>query len=298
MNFPKNLIEFQQRFNNEEDCFAFIKEIRWPEGFKCHKCGHKKSYDRGFKSIECAKCRTVVSATAGTVMHRSKQSLVMWMWAAWLMVNSKGGISAMELARQFGVNREIVFQMLHKLRHAMVAPERTKLTGVVEVDEAFIGSSRHGHDMDKKSIVVGAVEIRGKKPTRLRLRVVKRASWEELKEFVEDTIDVGSRLMTDGNRAYAAISGYKHTRRIAGRDGAEHPNILPYFHTAIGNLRAWINGTHHGAIRPQHLQAYLDEFCFRYNRRNNLALAFVRLLELTPLVGKLTYEDLYSKGEK
>ncbi len=201
----------------------------------------------------------------------------------------------MELGRQFGVNHEVAFTMLHKLRCAMVAPERTKLTGVVEVDEAFFGSPRK--ERKEKFVVVGAVEVREKRPTRIRLRLVESGRWDELREFVEDTVVKGSHIVTDGNRAYAAIPGYKHTRKINGRDGEKHPDILPYFHTAIGNLRAWINGTHHGAIREQHLQAYLDEFCFRYNRRDNLALAFVRLLELTPAVGQLTYADLYSKGD-
>ncbi len=300
--FPKNLIEFQARFSSTESCFEFLRDARWPEGFKCPACGAGKSYPRqDSKALECSGCGKITSVTAGTVMHRSKIPLQAWLWTAWLMVSSKSGISALELSRQIGVNRETAFALLHKLRHAMVAPERTLLTGTVEVDEAYVGASdrgRKGPGGTGKSVVVGAVEVRDGRPARIRLRVLESATAEALGLFLRDNVEPGARVITDGNVAYTRIAGYKHTRVIAGRDGAEQDDVLPYFHTAISNLKAWLAGTHHGAVKDWHLQGYLDEFCYRYNRRDNLGAAFGRLFELTPTVGKLTYEALYAKGDK
>lgn len=298
--FPRNLLEFQRRFSTEEACRDFIRDVRWPKGFICPACSHKEAHVRkDTGGFQCRACGKITSVTAGTVMHRTHLPLTAWMWAAWLLVTSKGGISGLELSRQFGIRQESAFTLLHRLRHAMVAPERSRLRGVVEVDETYVGGferGRIGRGTEKKALVVGAVEVRGKKPTRIRLRLIEDGSYRHIHGFIRDTIEPGSLLVTDGSGAYKDIPGYRHSVKIAGQEGVEQDDVLPYFHTAISNLKAWLKGTHHGAVRRHHLQAYLNEFCFRYNRRENLGEAFMRLLELSPAVGSLPYSELY--GEK
>jgi transposase-like protein len=231
-------------------------------------------------------------------MHKSKVSPRAWLWAAWLVVSSKGGISALELSRQLGLSYETAFTMLHKLRRAMVAPDREPLRGTVEVDETYVGgpqSGPRGRGALGKTLVVGAVECRGRVPKRIRLRVVKTADRATLHAFVRDVVEPGSTMVTDGHQGYDELGGYGHREQVVGRKGVTKEDVLPSFHMAIGNLKAWLNGTHHGAVTAKHLQAYLDEFAFRYNRRRNLGAAFQRLLGLVPQVGTLTYEALYAE---
>lgn len=300
--FPHTLLEFQDRFGTEEACHAYLVECRWPDGFRCQKCGQDRSYARkDRRATECAGCGRLSSVTAGTVLHKSKVSLRAWLWAAWLLVSSKGGISALELSRQLGLSYETAFTMLHKLRRAMVAPDREPLRGRIEMDETYVGgpqSGPRGRGALGKTLVVGAVECRGKVPRRIRLRVIERADRATLHAFAREVVEPGSTLVTDGHQGYDELRGYRHRRQIVGQDGVTKEEVLPRFHMAIGNLKAWLTGTHHGAITARHLQAYLDEFAFRYNRRRNLGAAFQRLLGLVPQVGTLTYEALYAGTPK
>ena len=204
--FPTNILDFQQRFSTEEGCHDFVLNSRWPDGFKCPKCGHPKAYKRSDrKAMECAQCGHIASLTAGTVMHNSKLDLRRWLWASWLMVSSKGGVSASELARQIGVSYPSAFVLLHKLRHAMVAPERTKLSGRVEVDETLVGGPVHGKGSGRhhgaQDIVVGAVEVRNEYPTRIRLRMVPYANSVNLHKFIRENVGEGSTVVTDGSAA-------------------------------------------------------------------------------------------------
>lgn len=298
--FPSNLLDFQRRFSTEDACHAFVRDSRWPDGFRCPKCGNPGAYDLSDrKAVECAKCRYQASVTAGTIMHKSKLPLQVWLWAAWLMVSSKGGVSALELARQLDISRESAFALLHKLRHAMVAPERTQLSGRVEVDETLVGGPVHGKGSGRfhgaQDIVVGAVEVKGEYPTRIRLRVIPEADSIHLHKFIRENVEEGSTVVTDGHPAYPGLGGFKHVQQVVGRGGLMRKDVLKFFHTMVSNLKAWLGGTHHGAVSSEHLQAYLNEFAFRFNRRGNLGAAFGRLLELAPTVGTLRYEDIYAE---
>lgn len=277
------------RFGGEQACYEFLRDSRYPAGFRCRVCGGLKAYDRGDRwGVECASCGRVTSIKAGTVMDHSKIPMRSWMLAAWLMVTSKRGVSALEIQRQLGLGSyRAAFGLLHKLRRAMVAPERTKLTGAVEVDEFFFGA--HG-DPDRV-VVVGAVEERDRGPARCRFRIVAEATAALLKAFVADTVEPGSTVITDGATMYKGLAGYRHEVQVVGK-GYEPGEVLPYFHVAVGNLRAFLLGTYHGRPEPQHLQAYLDEFAFRYNRRHNLQAAFQTLLGLVPRVGAHPYATI------
>lgn len=296
--FPRTFPEFVRRFRTEEDCRQYLFWSRWPRGFYCPRCGGTEAYARTDRPIlRCAKCGKEYSATAGTVMHRSKQDLCLWLWAAYLVATDKRGISAVQLQQQLGINRyETAFNMLHKLRAAMVNPFREKLRGTVEVDETFIGGpeeGKRGRGAGGKAIVVGAVEVRGNRPGRLRLKRIRSASKRELERFVQDNVEEGSTVVTDGYVGYLGLSGLGYVHRPTVAKTRDPSAVLPRLHLAFSNLKRWLLGTHHGAVSAKHLQAYLGEFAFRFNRRRNLQAAFQTLLGIAPIVKGPTYKGLY-----
>lgn len=302
--FPRTLPEFVRRFSSEDACRQYLFDSRWPDGFYCPKCGNMEARARKDRPIlRCTACGKEYSATAGTVMHRSKQPLCNWLWAAYLVVTDKRGLSAVQLQQQLGIERyETAFNMLHKLRAAMVNPAREKLHGMVEVDETFIGGpkpGKRGRGAEGKALVVGAVEVRtagsGRtRPGRLRLKRISGATRRKLEPFVKAAVERGSLVVTDGHKGYANLSdiGYSHEVHVA-RHAADPDAVLRHLHTAFSNLKTWLMGTHHGAVSAKHLQAYLNEFAFRFNRRGNLQAAFQTLLGITALVEGPTYRGLY-----
>ncbi|MEW6296105.1 MAG: IS1595 family transposase, partial [Candidatus Diapherotrites archaeon] len=274
--FPKTVFEFQTRFPTEEEQLAFLIQSRWPEGFVCPRCVHKEYWWKATrKLLQCRKCRYEVSVTAGTVMHRSKQPIPVWLQAAYLVTTHTPGISAVQFQRQVGLpSYQTAFTMLHKLRSAMVRQERTKLSGLVEVDETYIGAEIHGppgRGAKGKVLVVGAVDLKGKYANRVRLKVIPNASKAGLSKFIQDNVELDSTIKSDEWVGYYGLEklGYKHV--ISKR--------LPHIHRVIGNLKTWLRGTHHG-VSPQHLQAYLNEYTFRFNRRKTPMAAFQTVLGL------------------
>ena len=297
--FPSTVLEFQERFGTEKAARNYLTLCRWPGGFQCPSCRAPGGYPRSDRlATECSACGRITSLTSGTVLANSKTPLRGWLWAAWLMVTSKRGLSASELARQIGVTVETAFMMLHKLRAAMVAPDRQLLRGRVEVDESYIGGPKagaRGRGAAGKSLVVGAVEVREHAPGRIRLRCIPRADSLHLHKFVRESVEEGATVVTDGLPAYEGLYGYRHVRVIQGQ-GQDPDEVLGCFHMAISNMKAWLKGTHHGRVEARHLQAYLEEFSFRFNRRGNLGAAFQRLLGLSSQVGTVTYDAIYEAG--
>jgi len=302
--FPRTLLEFADRFPTEREALDYLTACRWPDDeFQCPACSHTAAYTIATrKTRECTKCRRQVSATAGTVMHRSRLPVRTWLLAAWLVVTDKRGLSAKQLQRQIGGRYETAYQVLHRLRAAMVAPARSQLYGLVEVDETLIGAPKRGRPERTpadKAIVLGAVEVRpGKRgfyPSRIRLRHVPRYRKELLIGFVESVVERGTIVVTDGKPDYAGLAklGFEHgcESTAIGDDPAD---VLKHFHLAISNLKAWLDGTFHGAVSKKHLQSYLNEFAFRYNRRGNLHAAFQRLLGLGAQVRGPSYEQIYA----
>lgn len=297
-------------FRAERDCFEFIVRSRWPEGeFKCPSCGSLESYaPKDRLAIICAACKHIQSATAGTVMHGSRLPLSSWLLATWLLVTDKRGISAKYLERTLGVSYETAYMMLQRLRTAMVNPDRSKLTGRVEVDESYIGGpekGKRGRGAGGKNLVVGAVEVceRTNSKTgkvseyagRVRFRHIDNAIQPVLVDFALDTIEGGTKVVTDGSEAYPILTqfGYSHEVESTAR-GMEQDAVLRHYHRAVANLKTWIKGTFHGRIEGKHLQGYLNEFAFRFNRRNNLAAAFQTILGLAPKVAAPTYAEVYA----
>ncbi len=298
--FPRTLPDFQRRFAEEEACREYLAASRWPDGFQCVRCGHGQAWELPARLLwRCRGCSLDTSVTAGTILHRTRTPLTQWFWAAYLVTTHKPGLSALQLQHQLGIGRyETAWGMLQKLRRAMVRPDREMLHEKVEVDEAYIGGPeaglRGGRELRGKALVVAAVEVRGRASGRVRLRVVPDATAESLAGFVKDTVEAGALVLTDGFQGYAPLSrmGYVHRRRT---QGAAHRagTILPRVHRVFGNLQTWLRGTHHG-VGHKHLQVYLDEFAFRFNRRRTPMAAFQTLLSLGSQRAPTTYKQLYA----
>ena len=237
--------------------------------------------------------------TAGTVLHRTRLPLRFWFAAAYLVTTPTPGFSAVQLQRQLGLARyETAWTMLHKLRRAMLRPERDRLSGVVEVDEAYVGGveegRRGGRQRDSsKSIVAGAVEVRGRGSGRVRLAVVEDLSAASLVPFVEASVEPGSTVLTDGWQGYAPLrAGYDHRPATVG-DPRNASLLLPRVHRTFSNLKTWLKGTHHG-VSGKHLPSYVDEFVFRFNRRRTPMAAFQALLGLSTRHAPTTHKMLYA----
>src|SRR3954469_20084595 len=298
--FPHTLAEFQGRFASEADCRRYLVACRWPDGFRCPRCGEPDAYGlAGRELLQCRACRHQTSVTAGTVLHRTHVPLRLWFAAAYLITTHTPGFSAVQLQRQLGLARyETAWTMLHKLRRAMIRPERDRLSGVVEVDEAYVGGveegRRGGRRRDSsKSIVAAAVEVRGRGSGRLRLPGVADLSAASLAAFVAASVEPGSTVLTDGWQGYARLrQGYDHRPSTVG-DPRNASRLLPQAHRTFSNLKTWLKGTHHG-VSAKHLPHYLDEFVFRFNRRRTPMAAFQSLLGLTAQHPPATYQMLYA----
>ena len=315
--FPTTLPEFQRVFTDDAACARYLEHLRWPHGFTCFKCGNVGEPYRFAKRtsvvLRCRTCLANVSLTAGTVMKSSHTPLSSWFWGAYLVTTQTPGQSALQFQRQLGLSRyETAFQMLHKLRAGMVRPERDAIGSQypVEVDETLVGgrTKGEGRGVHHKATVVGAVEVRqrpvgadGRKRKRanyagrLRLRVVPNRDTKILTEFVQENVAKGAVVRTDGWRGYDDLSrkGYSHELLVLDGDPERTDAHLPIIHIAFSNLKTWLLGTHHG-VSHQHLQAYLNEFVFRFNRRFYPMTAFNSVLGLAAHASAPTYETLYS----
>ena len=246
-------------------------------------------------------------------MHRSRLTLSAWLLAAWLLVTDKRGVSAKQVQRQLGVTYETAYMVLQRLRASMVHPDRQRLRGRIEVDETFVGGVKHGRrgrelwaGKEGKFIVLGAVEVRSglgealeelRRPGRIRLRLVADNRAATLLDFVSDSAVAGSTIVTDGNSSYRGVEDLGYLHRIESTAlGTPQKEVLTRAHLAFSNLKTWLAGTFHGRVEGKHLQGYLNEFCFRFNRRDNLPAAFQTVLGLAPLVKGPTYADLYAEG--
>jgi hypothetical protein len=327
--FPTSLPEFQRVFPNDEACAQYLEKVRWPKGFACPKCGLVgEPYRFGTRSsvvFRCRECKVSTSLTAGTVMQSSHTSLSTWFWGGYLVTTQTPGQSALQFQRQLGLSRyETAFQILHKLRAGMVRPQRERIGGdhPVEVDECLVGGRTRGEGggVHHMATVIGAVEVRVRKDTqeraakhrqahdgglplkklvyagRLRLRVIADRHTKGLLSFVTENVTKGSLVRTDGFAPYRDLPhlGYEHNPLTIAGDPDRADAHLPMIHLVFSNLKTWILGTHHGAIAQHHLQAYLNEYVFRFNRRFYPMTAFNSVLGLAAHAVSPTYEALYS----
>jgi transposase-like protein len=320
--FPGSLPEFQRLFPDEAACAAYLERARWDDGFICPQCGvadEPRYISTRPGVLRCRHCRRDTSLTAGTVMERTHTPLSVWFWAAYLVASQTPGMSAVQFQRQLGLPRyETAFQILHKLRAGMVRPDQDRIGGKpedhIEADETYIGGRTRGkgrgvHDM---VLVAGAVEVRqrkqhgsrnkrrtGRYAGRVRLAVVPDRSAKSLGGFIERTVAPGATIITDDWSGYAKLGdgGFSHTAVAERGDMQVAETFLPIIHLVFSNLKTWLRGIHHG-VSPQHLQAYLNEFTFRFNRRFYPFNAFRSLLGIAGDVTAPTYAELYAKKSR
>jgi len=272
MRFPKTLMQFHEQFPDEESCWAYLREVRWPRGFVCPRCGSEGSHFIRTRRLEqCRRCRHQASVTAGTVFHKTRAPLRVWFLGVFFLARHKKGISALQFQRDTGVGSyQTAWTLLHKLRSAL--GRRTELlSGLVEADEAYVGGprpGRRGRGARNKSIVAVAVERRAHTAGSLQLDVVPDVSWASLGPFVRGAIAAAeTTVLTDDWGGYApfAAAGVDHEPTVQG-EPARAAEILPWAHIVISNLKTWLRGTFHG-VSHKHLPRYLVEFTYRFNRR-------------------------------
>lgn len=310
--YPCNWIEFQDWFATEDSCTAYLEHLRWPKGFCCPSCGAIDEPGRATRGrLICRSCRHQSSVTAGTIFDKTRTPLRLWFAAAWYITNQKQGVSALGLQRVLGLNSyQTAWAMLHRFRRAMVRPDRDLLCGTVEVDETFLALSRKdtakpkpkraspkAHNRSHLVAVAVAIEVHEPKGFgRIRLRRIPGPTIEAIVPFLRENIAPGSTVRTDGAAIYATVNedGFKHDPHVMLGSKVPAHEPLPGVHRIAALLKRWFLGTHQGAVDPRHVDYYLDEFTFRFNRRTSRSrgLLFYRLMTQSVLAAPATYANI------
>ena len=274
--YPKDFQECLNQFKDEEDCWNYIFELGWPNGYTCPRCDGNKYWLTEKRLIHCSSFQNQTLITGGTIFQGTRKPLLLWFHIIWWVVAQKTGASAYNLKDFMGFGSyETAWVWLHKLRSAMVRPDRDKLVGSVEVDETYIGGKeigkgKQGRGTETKTLVVVATECKGKQIGRVRFSCISEASGDNLLRFIEDNIEPGSTIITDGWSGYSSLSQskkYRHESKIISGSGLEAHELLPHVHMVDSLVKRWLNGTHQGNVSPKHLPYYLDESAFRFNRK-------------------------------
>ena len=308
--YPRNWNAFLDWFGTEEACLAYLERLRWPQEFVCPACGVSQPPYRSSRGrLMCRACGRQSTVTAGTIFDKTRTPLRVWLAAAWYLTNQKQGVSALGLQRVLGLGSyQTAWTMLHRFRRAMVRPDRDRLKGQVELDETYLSISDKDAPMPderrkrRKSrthqvLVVIAVELLQPRGFgRIRLRRIDNDSAEQVVPFVQDNIEPAAEVRTDGSAAYRELKdlGYAHQRSVMlGSDVPAHVSMAGV-HRVASLIKRWILGTHHGSVQPAHLDAYLDEFVFRFNRRTSSSrgMLFYRLLQQAVVTDPVTYDNV------
>ena len=307
--YPTTWVEFLDWFHSEQACRDYLEKLRWVDGLICPQCGkvsHVERMSRG--RLICRECRHQATATAGTVFDKTRTELRVWFAAIWYITNQKHGVSALGLQRVLGLGSyETAWAMLHRLRRAMVRPDRELLHGEVEIDETYLAltgkktpilATGRKSNTTKVLVVIAVEMLQPKGFGRIRIRQVAQGDYEHLMPFIKESVRVGAVIHSDGSAAYRNLedAGYKHRRTVhLGSDMPAHES-MPGVHRVASLLQRWMMGTLHGAVQPKHLDYYLDEFVFRFNRRTSRSrgLLFYRLLQQAVMTEPVTYAKIAS----
>ena len=286
--YPRTLMELEERFSTEAACLEYLRKLRWPNGFVCPQCAAQEIWKTRRGLFHCAKCGAQTSVTSGTILHGTRKPLPIWFRAMWHITNQKYGANALGLKRLLGLGSyHTAWQWLHKLRRAMVRPNRDRLSAIVQVDETYVGGAKpgkRGRGAAGKTLVGIAVEVVKSDDDeimgRLRLRHLEDASGDSLIPFIQDVIQPKSIVRTDDWAGYINLSGCGFTHMVVS--GSE----LKSAHLVAALLKRWLLGTYQGAVRPSHLSYYLDEFTFRFNRRTSASRGklFYRLVQQAMMI--------------
>ena len=314
----RSLLDFQKEFSTEDACTTHLSRMRWPNGFVCHECGCDQVwYIKTRKVFDCKGCRKTTSLTAGTIFHDTRTPLLKWYWIIYHMAMNKVGVSIAEMQRILEIKRyETAWLIAHKIRQAMEDRDsRYSLVGLIEMDETFMGptGTKQGRGSEHKKVVLCAVSLYrdqegNEKPGFAHMRVADDASADTIEEFLERlgcgrTTDDGQYLLeairTDGWRSYETVARNQELvhYRVVLRNPRAAGRLLPWIHRVISNAKSVIRGAHHG-VSKKHLQAYLSEFCYRFNRRFWERELFDRLVTACVFSETITYRRLTADDER
>jgi len=306
VDYPATFQQLTSWFRDDDACREYLAELRWGKGFVCPACGGGEFWKTAAGLWMCRACQRRTSVTAGTIFHGSRLPLTTWFAAVWFVCSQKTGVSALGLQRVLGFGSyETAWAWLHKLRRAMVRPDRERLAGLVEVDETYIGAikrdrRRHGRGTDKTLVVIAVETPPGEhRLGRVRLSRVPNASTNALCGFVGYSVTKGATVRTDGLGAYRrlAADGYDHQPVNVVASGRPAHVTLPGAHRVAALLKRWLTGTLHNGVSDKHLDFYLDEFTFRFNRRTSRSrgLLFYRLLQQATATDPQPWNDLIAE---
>ncbi len=285
--YPKDFEQFITKFATEKDCLDYISSLRWPDGFICPRCHCGRSWKTKRSLIVCTECAYQTSITAGTIFQGTRKPLRLWFHVMWWVMSQKTGASAKNLQHTMGFRRyETAWTWLHKLRRAMIRPEREQLKGTVEVDETFIGGVEknvRGRKTKTKTLVVIGVEVEEKKLGRIRFKIIPDASADSLIPFIKENVTPESVVITDGWLGYVPLKreNYEHSIQNISQSEENSSELLPHVHLVVSLIKRWLLGTHQGAVSQKHLADYLNEYAFRFNRRlsTHRGKLFYRLMQ-------------------
>jgi transposase-like protein len=296
--YPKTMLELERRFTTDLECRAYLFALRWPNGFVCPRCGGRQAWPMRRGLWLCRSCRRQASVTAGTIFQDTRTPLTVWFRAIWLVTSQKNGISALGLQRVLGLaSYQTAWAMLHKLRRAMVRPGRDRLAGRVEVDETYWGAEEQGvvgRLTKDKALLIVAAQDDGKGIGRIRMRRIRDLTRKTVHGFIAQSVEPGSVVVTDGLSAYGGLKSYRHEPIVVSGSGQTASELLPRVHRVVSLLKRWLLGTHQGAISQEHLNDYLDEYTFRFNRRKSASRGklFYRLIQQAVQVEPTPYRTL------
>jgi transposase-like protein len=296
--YPRTLVEFEQRFNTEEACIQYLFKLRWPDGFQCPRCGRLEAWNMRRGLYRCVSCRFETSVTAGTAFQDTRKPLCLWFRAIWHLTSQKYGANALGLQRILDLGSyRTAWMWLYKLRCAMVRPGRERLAGIIQVDEIYMGgekSGKRGRGAAGKALVVVMVEVKEDKIGRIRLRRVPDASSPSLEGAVHECVEIGSAVHTDGWEGYGRLSAMGYIHKVVRKDVAVGRNLLPKVNLVVALLKRWLLGTYQGGIQLSHLDYYLDEFVFRFNRRTSRSRGklFYRLIQQAVTIDSVMKKDV------
>lgn len=296
--YPKALSELEKRFSTETACLDYLRDLRWPDGIVCPKCGGVDMWVIGNGLHLCRSCRKKISILQGTIFQDSHLPLTTWFRAMWHVCVQKNGASALGLQRALGLGSyRTAWMCLHKLRRAMVRPSRDKLCGFIEVDEAYLGGKKHGkrgRGAEGKNLVLIAAECDGKGIGRIRLSHIPDVSGITLCNTIGGMAKSGATVITDGWTGYAGLEQVGYGHQTIRSDYSIGEDMLPRCHRVASLLKRWIMGTLQGSFGPEHLPDYLDEFTFRFNRRTSRSRGklFYRLAQQAVQIEPVPYSKI------
>jgi hypothetical protein len=299
-----DLITFQRRFGTEKACQKRLFLMKWPDGYRCPRCGCAHFYlieTRGL--YECKECSHQTSLTAGTVMHRTRTPLVKWFWAIYLLSTDKRGHSSLSLSRKLGIGIKCAWTMQHKIRKAMGARDAEyQLAGLIQIDDAFFnggtgkGGDKRGRGTRKVPVLVMAA-TRNDALTFAKMQILEHVDSKHVREALDRHVTPRQTIKSDGLPVFNVVTamGHTHSQEVVypkyPKQGSPNFDALKWVNILVSNAKAFILGTYHG-VQKKHLQLYLDEFCYRFNRRFWAEQGFDRLLLACANTNAVTYSEL------